>query len=309
MGGRTSWEGDLSGYVPRWITAGLLGLLGLASGPTAAYGQQADTLSYPRQTFDATARLNGSQVGFWNWEQGGIPSLSAIAQWTSAFERSTRNWSQAFDLRLRLGIVKQDTLAVRKSEDAVDLKGEVSYRGDGFFETFNPTVTMELQTQFAVGFNYDENPFEDSRTPPVKVADLLSPAIFLQSLGLTYASKGGFKQQIGLGAKATVVSIRRIRTLYGLEPSQAVRLQTGARSYTEMDREVFRNVRIQSSLRLFLGTFHSRGIDMTWETLVRMKVNRWLSTDFEVTVLFDRDISRNVQVKEILSVGISVDIL
>ena len=202
-------------------------------------------------------------------------------------------------------MIKQDTLEVRKSDDLIRLASELQYQGEGFFASFNPTIATELRTQFAAGYNYKKNPFEDGRPLPVKVSDFFAPAIFNQAIGLTYDPAPWFTQRFGLGAKETVVMIEAFRPLYSLEPDEAVELEIGLESHTELDRELFENVQFQSTLGLFAAFNKPDLPDLLWENLVTMKVNAWLNVTFEADVLYDRDISELLQAKELLSVGFS----
>jgi hypothetical protein len=269
----------------------------------------ADTVVYPVWEHDLSATLSGSQAGYKRWTEGGINSLAATSQVLGTFVRTSDSWLQTYELRLGIGILKQDTLAVRKAEDALRLKGQVSYTGDGKFHSFSPTVAVGLRTQFAPGFNYTKNPFEDGRNPPVKVSDFFSPATFTQSLGMGFHSDFTFSQRLGIAAKETVILIERFRPVYGQVPSESVRLQLGIESHTEVDREVFSNVQVKSTLGLFAAFNQDELPDALWENAVLMKVNDWLSTNLEVVALYDRDISDAVQIKEVFSVGISIVIM
>jgi hypothetical protein len=40
-----------------------------------------------------------------------------------------------------------------------------------------------------------------------------------------------------------------------------------------------------------------------------MKVNDWLNVSFEAVTLYDQDISKEVQLKEVLSLGVSLILL
>lgn len=276
---------------------------------TSVAAQDADTTTYPLWDIDLTSQLRGSQAGYQNWTEGGINSLAAATQLNSAFKRTSANWLQNYETRFAIGIVKQDTLSVRKAEDIIRLKGQISYSGENGFQVLSPTVAIGIRTQFAPGFSYDKNPFGDDRPPPVKVSDFFSPATFTQSLGLGYNTDVGFTQRVGVAAKETVVLIERLRTLYGHDASQAVRFQLGLESQTEVDREVFKNVRVKSSLGLFAAFNQEELPDLLWENQVIMQVNSWLSANLEVVTLYDRDISDAVQIKEMFSLGISIDFI
>lgn len=266
----------------------------------------ADTVQYPLWEMDLAGKLSASQARYRNWTEGGINSLASTAGITGTFQRTSADWLQTYELRLAIGVIKQDTLDLRKADDLIRLKGQVSYRGNGFFRKYNPTAAATVRTQFAPGFNYDKNPFGDGRSPPVKVSDLFSPATFTQSLGLTYHADWGFKQRFGVAAKETVVMIQQFRPLYAHAPWEAVRFQLGAESQTEIDREIFNNVQLKSTLGLFAAFNQDELPDMLWENLLVMQVNEWLSADFEIVMLFDRDISDALQIKEALSIGLSV---
>lgn len=274
--------------------------------PTA---EEADTVSYPIWESDLSARLSGSQAGYQNWTEGGINTLAATTQMLGTFTRTSEEWRQTYETRLGIGILKQDTLALRKAEDVIRVKSQISYSGDGVFKNFNPTVAAALRTQFAPGFNYEKNPFGDERPPPVKVSDIFSPATFTQSLGIAYNSDFKFTQRVGVAAKETVVLIQHLRTLYGQERSESVRFQLGVESQTEVDREVFKNVQVRSSLGLFAAFNQEELPDALWENAAILKVNDWLSTNVELVMLYDRDISDALQIKEVFSVGISIVIM
>jgi len=255
------------------------------------------------------ARLSATQASFSNWAEGGLNALALSGTLNGTFERISPAWRQLYDVRFSLGVVKQDTLALRKAEDVIRLAASLQYRGGGFFGIFNPTLSADVRTQFAPGYNYAKNPFGDGRQPPVKVSDLFSPAIFNQALGLTYQPDSWFRQRLGVGAKETIVLLERLRVLYGLAPDQAVRFEVGVESRTEVDQQIFENVRLKSRLGLF-GAFNKPDLpDMLWENLFEMQVNSWLGTTLEVVALYDRDISRRVQLKEVFTLGVTIKLI
>lgn len=284
-------------------------LLLLLAHPAAAQEsdavEAADTAETPVWETHLMGRLSGSQVGYHNWTEGGVNTLAATSALEGKATGTTPNWQQTHEMRLVFGIVKQDTLALRKAEDVIRLRSTLQYRGNGFFKTLNPTVAVEANSQFAAGYNFKKNPFEDGREPPVKVSDALAPAAFTQSIGLTYNPRPWFNQHVGIASKQTVVTIKRFRPLYNLAPREMVRVELGVESRTRFEKEVFENVRYKSSLGLFAAFNKANVPDLLWENLVAMKVNSWLGVNLEFTTLYDRDLSDAIQVKESLSIGLS----
>ncbi len=263
----------------------------------------------PEWETDLGATLTASQASYHNWTEGGVSTLASSARITGTTVRMSSNWKQTFEGRLAVGVVRQDTIRLRKAEDVIRLLATIEHRDEGFFRKFSPTLTSGIRTQFAPGFNYASNPFGDDQRLPVKVSDLFSPATFTQSLGLTYGVDWGFSQRIGVAVKETVVLIERLRMLYGVDPAGPVRFQVGVESFTEVDKDVFENVLLKSSLGLFAAFNQEELPDMLWENVVVMNVNKWLSADFKFVALFDRDLSDRVQLQEALSIGFSFAII
>ena len=248
--------------------------------------------------------VSGSQVGFQNWAEGGVNTLAFSLAVDGQLERSSPAWAQSHDLRLTFGLVKQDTLDFRKSDDLIRLVSSLDYTGEGIFGDLRPTFAFQARSQFSPGFNFDKNPFKDGRTPPVKVSDFLSPGTFILSIGLTYVRSTRFRQRLGFGAKETVVLIERLRRRYGVEPEQKARFEVGIEGFTEVDLELVKNVRYKSTLGLFIAFNKPGKPDLLWESMIVMKVNSWLSVNFDWVLQYDTDVSSKAQLKEVFSIGV-----
>ncbi len=277
--------------------------------PLAARAQPADPDSLQRWNVSLMSILNGSQAAYSNWTQGGLNTIAVTTVLDGKAERQTPNWNQTHSLRMAYGLVKQDTLALRKADDIIRLETSLRYLGEGFFRHLRPTVAVGFRSQFTSGYSYDKNPFKDGRKPPVRVSDFFAPATLTQAVGLTYQPSDWFKQRFGLGGKQTIVAARSLRPLYSLSLDKLARVEAGLESRTDVDAEVAENIRIISSLALFAAFNRPDMPDITWDNEIKMKVNSWLTTNLQGSLLFDRDQSTQPQLKEVLSVGISITLI
>jgi len=271
--------------------------------------QAADTVSVAEWMTALTFDLSATQVGFRNWAEGGVNSFSVASRLDGHAMRGGENWRQSHRMRLGFGVINQEDEAFRKSEDVIRLAGALLYRGEGFFQDFQPTISGELRTQFAAGFNFSSDPFGEDRDPPVKVSEFFSPATLTQSIGLTYEPTSWFQQRLGVGAKETIVMVPRFRELYGLDPDQAVRFQVGTEATTDVNVRIAENVRYRSNLSLFAAFNQDDLPDMLWENQIRMSVNSFLDVRFEFTAYYDRDVSAALQLREVLAVGVSFNLI
>ena len=258
------------------------------------------------------ASLAGSQSAFSNWQEGGINALSATSALEGAFSRLNGKVRQDHEMRFAFGILKQDTLDVRKAEDQIRLASAVLYNAAGPFE---PTFSADLRTQFAAGFDYNPDAAKyptQTLVPgdPLKVSDFFAPAFLTQSLGVTWDPKPYARARLGLGLKETVVGIRRLRPVYGNRLDQAVRVEAGIDALLRFQKEVFENVSFRSRISSFYAfQGFDEAPDVLWENGLVMTVNKLLNVTIEGALLYDADVSDDVQLKQVLQVGIAYQLI
>ena len=280
----------------------------------SASAQNADTLRAAdgwRSSLVAT--LAGNQSSFSNWQEGGVDALAATASLDGTFDRVVGRVLVAQQLRLAYGVLRQDTLDVRKAQDVARYAVTAELASD---DPFRPSAAFSVRSQFAPGYDYSPTA-EDYPSLPVtagqevKVSDLGSPVSLSQSLGVAYRPGGGFVARAGLGLKETVVGIRRLRPVYGNALDQAVRVEAGLDLGAAFEREVFENVTVRSQLNVFqgFGQFGQEAPDVLFENVLLLKVNDVLNVTLDAAALYDADVSDDLQLREVLSVGVSLGIL
>lgn len=296
--------------------AGLVWLF-LAAGTLPAHGQEAadapaDTAAADtaeaRPAWDSTiqGRFAGSQTGYRNWQEGGANTLSFTAELRGSAERTTESWLQEQSFRMLFGEERQGGRGFRKSVDQLLYAFSLQYQGES---ALDPTIAGEFRTQFAPGFNYDKNPFPNSDGTPVKVSDLFSPGYITQSLGLTYDPAEWYSVRLGVAGKETVVLIDRLRTLYMEGDRQSVLVQVGMDLQVQVSREIMEDVQLESQLTAFAAFNKSNLPDMRWQNRIIMEVNDWINVDIEAVALYDSDVTRAVQMRESMSLGLQYTFL
>jgi hypothetical protein len=90
---------------------------------------------------------------------------------------------------------------------------------------------------------------------------------------------------------------------------EAVRFEPGFDTTAKIDRDLFENVNLQSTLNLFGAFGQINEPDVRWENLITMQVNSWLTVNFEYVTFYDKDIVDKLQTKQVLSTGISFKLL
>ncbi len=283
----------------------------LAAGASA---QDADTLAAQDGWRSALrASLAGNQSAFSNWQEGGVSALALTAGLDGSFDRVVGRVLTTQSARLAFGVLRQDTLDVRKAQDVIryDLTAERASQ-----QPLRPSAAFSLRTQFAPGYDYspDADRYPSLAVVPgqeLKVSDAFSPLVLGQSLGVAYRPGGGVVARTGLGLKETVVGIERLRPVFGNALDQSVRVEAGIDVDLLLEREVVDNVTLRSRLATFqsFSQIGTAAPDALLENLLVLKVNNVLDVTIDAAVLYDADISPDVQLRQALSVGLAVDLL
>lgn len=247
------------------------------------------------------ARVAGSQVGFHNWQGGGVNSLSGSIGLDGRAQKTVENLKQTHELKLGLGGISQNDEQLRKAEDIIAASTTWEYIGQGFFSSWHPTFSAGLLTQFLDGFDY-------SAEPKVRVSGFFSPGYLTESIGLTRQITPHLSQRFGVASKQTIVSEEAFRVRYGNELDETVRIEAGLESRTDFQKDVAENVTYKSSLGIFAGLTDFGHPDITWSNLIAMKVNNWLNVNLEWVTLYDNDVLDKIQFREGVSVGASFNL-
>ena len=265
--------------------------------------------------------INLSQTSLTNWAAGGQNSaaVNGIFSAFASYKQGKSAWDNSLDLGY--GILKQGKEDVMKTDDKIDI---LSKYGREAFKNFYWSALANFRTQMRPGYKY---PDTDN-----KISDLFAPAYLLFAAGLDYKPTPYFSAFLApLTAKFTFVTDRALSDAgaFGVEPGETSRSEMGGYiraiwSKNDFKDEFLKNVSFTSKIDLFSNYANNpQNIDITWENLIGLKVNRFISVNFNTVLIYDDDImvpvDRNgngefeaseapgprVQFKEILGVGFS----
>ena len=243
--------------------------------------------------------LNGNQANYNNWSQGGVNSVAFIAGTLLRVKYTGEKYSNTSRINLRFGQANQDGIGIQKTEDIIRLSNKTDYfLHDSRWSAF---LEVAFRTQFAPGF--------DDKTG-IKVSDLMSPGYFTESLGLSYQPVDYFSSQVGLGLKQTFVETDGLDEFYGLGEDEDVRAEGGLTFSFNFEKEVLKNLVYATEFNSFtnlLIPITSTDIQMT--NVFTSKINNFMSSMIEFSILYDDDFSSKLQTKQIIAIGFNIVLL
>jgi hypothetical protein len=266
--------------------------------------------------------VNLAQTSLTNWAAGGQNSfaVNGILSVFGNLKQGKSSWDNSLDLGY--GLLKQGKDAdLLKTDDKFDF---TSKYGREAFKNFNYAIFLNFRTQMSPGYKY---PDTDN-----KISDLFAPAYLLLAIGLDYKPSQYFSAFIApFTAKFTFVTDQILSDAgaFGVTPGQKSRGEIGGYlrviySKGDFKDEFLKNVSFTTKVDLFSNyRDNPQNVDISWETLLALKVNKFISVNFNTVLLYDDNIKvpvdRNgngifesteapgprTQFKEILGVGFS----
>lgn len=278
-----------------------------------AQGQEADTVKYWQNS--GVLSLNMAQSSFTNWAAGGQNSvaLNGLLSLGVNYKNDKSAWDNALTIGYGKMVQQGSDLGWVKTDDRIDFQSKYGRQGSGkwFYSGL-----MSFKTQMTPGYNYPNT--ED------KISDLLAPAYLLFSLGMDYKPTPEFSLFLSpLTSKNTFVNddLLSAAGAFGVEPGKKFRSELGAYLNAAYKKdEILKNVNFLTKLDLFSNYLNNpQNIDVSWEMLIVLKVNEFISATVNTHLLYDDDIlikvdegsegepimGKRTQFKEVIGVGLT----
>lgn len=252
--------------------------------------------------------INLSQTALSNWSAGGENTLAGNAYLNGSLLRKSGKWLWQNTLVMEYGIAKNKTNGNRKTNDNINFVTQLGYaQNDVLFYT----LMGDLKTQFYKGYKYPDK--------ENYISSFFAPAYSNISLGIDYRPKSNYSIYFSpVSAKMTFVEDDYLSDLgsFGVDPGEKFKIEMGAYLKGRIEQEVMENVKIVSSVDFFTSYDDQFGnVDINWDVLVSMKINKFLSATLNTTLKYDNDVKRvdsegnrhgaKIQFKEVLGVGLA----
>jgi hypothetical protein len=266
--------------------------------------------------------LTMAQTSLTNWAAGGQNSVSFNGRLSlfASHKAEKSVWDNTLDIGY--GLMKQGIdNYYTKTDDKIDL---LSKYGREAFKNFYYSVLFSFRTQMSPGYKY---PDLDN-----KISDFFAPAYILLAAGMDYRPNPYFSAFLApLTAKFTIVNDPTLseQGAFGVKPGEKSRSEIGgyiraAYSRNDFKSDILKNVAFTTKIDLFSNYIDKpQNVDVNWETLIGLKINKFLVVNFNIQLVYDDNtmipVDRNgdgviqadeppgprTQFKEIFGVGFS----
>lgn len=250
--------------------------------------------------------LNISQTAVSNWSAGGENAMAGTAYLNGSLVRKSGNWLWSNALALEYGLTNTKSMGTQKTSDKIDFTTQLGYSTNN---KWYYTVMGDFKSQFYKGYNYPNK--------TQYISKFFAPAYSNISVGLDYRPNTTYSIYLSpLAGKLTFVQDDYLSSIgaFGVDKGDKFKAEFGAFLKARAEKTLMENVKAISTVDFFTAYDDSFGnVDVNWDLLISMKVNKFLSASVNTTLKYDDDVASvtkdgirrgpKIQFKEVIGVG------
>ena len=266
-------------------------------------GMPTDTGKWVR---GGTFNLNFSETGYQHWATV-TDNVVTVNSLLSVFAKYTKHkwaWENYGDFaygQSRLSSIG----AFRKSDDRMNVTSKLGY---GASSKLFYTLLFNFSSQFTPGYTYASA----SDKTGILNSNFLAPAKIELSLGIDYKPNSylsvffsPFANRIILCTDTNLSKIylapraqdeTKINGVVQTVAAKNYRYEFGSSLKFLFQKDVMKNVNLKSRLEFFTDYLdHEHNVDVYWDFIFSMKVNKYISASAGATMIYDNDIAVPLQ--------------
>lgn len=252
--------------------------------------------------------VNSSQTAMANWSAGGENSIAGNAYLNASLTHKKGYWLWVSSVVLDYGLSKTRTQGLRKSSDKIGIATQLGYSTNNVWFY---TLMGDLNTQFAKGYKYPDQAHQ--------ISNFFAPGYSNIALGMEWRPKSNYSLLLSpASTKMTFVCDDYLSNqgAFGVDPGKHFKIEAGAFVKARAELSLMENVNLITTADFFTPYSKNFGnVDVNWDVLISMKINKILSASINTTLRYDDDVKTfnadgvkkgpKVQFKEILGIGLA----
>lgn len=245
-----------------------------------------------------------NQAAFSNWVGGGANNLGWLAG--TNYNLTYKKDKNLLENVIILGYGQNDTkgLGKRKSQDIINVSSNYGYE---IGKNWYASAGAGLLTQFNKGFADGNNP------SAARISNFMAPGYVNLGAGFTYRPNENFTATLRpANARWTFVLDKDLQLAgnYGLKNNGDSSLfQFGFLGTAIYKLKLMENINLVNSASVFSNYLdHPERLALAYGGVLNMKINKYVSSNITVDLLYDHNQIKKTQMKQTLGVGFAYNI-
>lgn len=246
--------------------------------------------------------INVNQGALRNWAGGGelnTLGVTTILNYNINHRKGRITWNNYLDLGL--GFQNASSFGkFRKVDDRVDITSKYAYQ---FEKVWYAAVLANINTQSLVGYSYTDS-------VDTKISNFLTPGKILLSAGLDFRPDKTFTLFVSpITTRFILKNDQDFYTIdkFGVTANHKIHTELGAFATAKYTKRIAGWAFYTGRLDLFSNYKRNpQNVDVFLTNLLTLKFNKWLATNVSFDLVYDDDILKKTQIKEVLGLGLTV---
>ena len=257
-----------------------------------------------------------NQSSFSNWTSGGQSSVSGTLKIDYNFNYSDNGWDWDTKVISNFGLNKiSGSDFLKKTDDRIEINSVLGKKfNNDIIGRWSYSSFFNFQTQFAKGYRFGKD--ANGNPNRTEKSRFFSPATVQLGVGMYWKkSKDLWVNVAPMTGKLILVNKRftenlnENQTYFGVKKGGNSRFELGASVRSYYKSEIFENVTMENRLSLYSDYLdRPQNIDFDCTFNFIMKVNQYVSTNLIFQFVYDDNEIKRVQVREVLGVGLNIDL-
>ena len=257
-----------------------------------------------------------NQSSFSNWTSGGQSSVSGTLKIDYNFNYSDNGWDWDTKVISNFGLNKiSGSDFLKKTDDRIEINSVLGKKfNNDIIGRWSYSSFFNFQTQFAKGYRFGND--ANGNPNRTEKSRFFSPATIQLGVGMYWKkSKDLWVNVAPMTGKLILVNRRftenlnENQTYFGVKKGGNSRFELGASVRSYYKSEIFENVTMENRLSLYSDYLdRPQNIDFDCTFNFIMKVNQYVSTNLIFQFVYDDNEIKRVQVREVLGVGLNIDL-
>ncbi len=240
-----------------------------------------------RWSFYGNSSVDASQVGMYQWAQGGDPSVSFLISTELFLNYRYRNQMWKNHGTFKYGMIRQGRYQDKEvnkfnaNEDRLEINSKYNFKS---ITDYNFVAEADLKTQFM--------PQNDKKTDEV-LSMFMSPGYTTFSVGAEYKRiKNLYLYVSPVALKTTFVldTSNTIKTRYNVDTTKISRSEFGFRLQASHKITIWEKIKLTNKIELYTNYLdRPENIDVNWEMQLDLPINEWLRASVSTHMIYDHD--------------------
>jgi len=246
--------------------------------------------------------LNLSQGALSNWAAGGENNtfgVNGLFNYSINLRSGRHTWDNYFDMAL--GFQNATSFdKYRKIDDRLDITSKYGYQ---LTEHWYASLLFNFNSQFLEGYDY-------STTPITKISNFLTPGKIILSPGMNYKTANRFSLFLSPVASRWVLKIDPDFydvSKFGVDSAKKSNFEFGAYVSALYKADISKWATYTGRVDLFSNYKRNpQNVDLLMNNLLTMKFNKFFATNLSLDLIYDDDVIKRLQIKEVLGIGLTL---